>query len=91
MFKALKVLFKGKEVELEKPEKVCPNCWGQQEYGDVIKKAVYDKQIDVNNGEKRHAFIADFVKSNMTGAYLQKDEDGVYCPKCNNRYQNLNI
>ena len=30
------------------PEGVCPNCWGDQEYGNIIREKFKDAQIGVN-------------------------------------------
>ena len=55
-------LFKTKQTDEfdEVPDGVCPNCWGDQEYGNVIREKFKDAQIDVNNRERKYAFIQDF-------------------------------
>ena len=60
----------------------CPNCWGEQEYDDMARDLIKDKQIDVNNGTARHAFIQDFVVNHVTGIHLQKGDTGYECPRC---------
>ena len=41
------------ETKNQVPEGVCPNCWGEQEYDQLIRAMYRDKQIDVNNHEKK--------------------------------------
>ncbi|MFK7954382.1 MAG: hypothetical protein AB8B73_16135 [Ekhidna sp.] len=60
----------------------CPNCWGEQEYDNVVREMVLDKQIDVKNHEAKHSFIQDFVVNHVSGIHLQKGESGLQCQKC---------
>ena len=64
------------------PDGLCPNCWGQQEYGDTIRELYADKQIDVNNQQVDHAFIQEFVVNRLKGVHLKKGDDGLTCPTC---------
>lgn len=64
------------------PEGVCPNCWGNQKYDNVVREMYVDKQIDVNNHEANHAFIKDFVVTNISGITLRKGTSGFECPTC---------
>lgn len=64
------------------PEGLCPNCWGNQEYDNVIRELMVDKQIDVNNHEASHAFIQKFVVERVNGITLQKGVNGYTCPTC---------
>ena len=64
------------------PEGICPNCWGEQEYGNVIRKMYVDKQIDVNNHEANYAFIQDFVVNRISGIKLIKEDKTYMCPSC---------
>ena len=61
---------------------VCPNCWGEQEYDDMVREIIVDKQIDVNNFEAKHSFIRDFVVKHVSGIKLQKQTQGQQCPSC---------
>ena len=70
------------EAKSETPEGLCPNCWGQQEYDQVIREMYVDKQIDVNNHEAHHAFIKDFVVNRIDGIQLKKGDNGYQCPTC---------
>jgi len=63
-------------------EGVCPNCWGEQEYDNVIRQMYVDKQIDVNNHEKNYAFIQEFVVNRVNGIHLIKDDSCLICPAC---------
>ncbi len=64
------------------PEGVCPNCWGEQEYDNVIRELYKDKQIDVNNHEANYAFIQKFVVNKIDGITLRKGDNGYVCPTC---------
>lgn len=64
------------------PEHVCPNCWGDQEYDNVIRKMVEDKQIDVNAGRENYAFIREFVVKHVDGITLKNKIEGLECPRC---------
>lgn len=61
---------------------VCPNCWGEQEYDRVIRDLPSDKQINVNNGEAKHAFIQAFVTTHVDGIHLKKGTSSMVCEKC---------
>lgn len=64
----------------------CPNCWGSQEYDNVIRQLTEDKQIDVKNHSSKHAFIQDFVVKHVKGIQLKKGNDGMTCNKCKTNY-----
>lgn len=64
------------------PEGVCPNCWGEQEYDNKIRDMYEDKQIDVNNATSNHAFIKDFVVTQISGIKLVRGNKGYACPTC---------
>jgi len=66
----------------ETPEGVCPNCWGQQRYGDQIREMYEDKQIDVNNNSANYAFIQNFVIKHIDGIRLKKGIKVTECPTC---------
>ena len=90
--KLLGRLFKTKDdgsLEVERPDNICPNCWGQQEYGETIRQGIYDKQIEVNNHSAVRSFITKYIEENITGSYLQTDNEGTYCPKCRTRYKDI--
>jgi hypothetical protein len=66
----------------ETPDGLCPNCWGNQEYDNIIREMYEDKQIDVNNKEANHAFIQEFVVNRVSGITLKKGANGYTCPTC---------
>ena len=76
-FRQPKVETKGKV-----PEGICPNCWGEQEYDNMIRELYIDKQIDVNNHEANYAFIQDFVVNKVSGIKLVKGNNSFECPTC---------
>lgn len=64
------------------PEGLCPNCWGNQEYDDMIREMYKDKQIEVNNHSANYAFIQDFVVNKINGIRLKKGNTSFECPTC---------
>ncbi|MFT5779714.1 MAG: hypothetical protein ACI837_002673 [Crocinitomicaceae bacterium] len=84
MIEKLISFFKGSSVETKgkTPEGICPNCWGEQEFDNVIRDMYEDKQIDVNNHSANYAFIQDFVVSRINGIHLKKGNNGMECPTC---------
>jgi hypothetical protein len=70
------------ETKEETPEGLCPNCWGSQEYHNIVRELYDDKQIDVNNHEANYAFIQDFVVNKIDGIKLKKGNSGLECPTC---------
>ncbi|MDA3907083.1 MAG: hypothetical protein PF484_13505 [Bacteroidales bacterium] len=70
------------ETKGKTPEGLCPNCWGEQEYDNMIRKMYIDKQIDVNNRKANHAFIQDFLVTRLQGIKLVKGKNSFECPTC---------
>ena len=60
----------------------CPNCWGDQEYGDQIREKFEDPQIDINNHEANYAFVQKFMVDQLQGIKLQNTLQGKECPRC---------
>ncbi len=82
----LKRLFgKRKKDEFsEIPEGVCPNCWGDQEYDNIVREKYKDSQIAVNNHDPTatYAFIQEFVVTHVNGIKLKSSRHGLECPTC---------
>lgn len=64
------------------PEGLCPNCWGEQEYDNMIREMYEDVQIDINNQKASYAFIQDFVVNKINGIKLVKGNKSSVCPTC---------
>ena len=75
------------ETKGEAPEGLCPNCWGKQEYDGSIREMYEDKQIDVNNHQANHAFIQEFIVTNLNGIKLKKGNNSFECPTCHRVYE----
>ncbi len=83
MVKILQWLLGKKEDEFSKvPQGVCPNCWGDQEYDNIVREKFKDAQIGVNNKENKYAFIQDFVVTHLDGIRLKSTVSGLECPSC---------
>lgn len=81
----LKKLFQGpkKEAELNTlTNDYCPNCWGDQEYDNLIREKYKDAQINVNNHEANYAFVQDFIVTHLDGIKLKSSVNGFECPTC---------
>jgi len=50
----------------------CPNCWGYQDYDNVICDAVEDHQIDVQNQRAVKSFILKWVEEHLDGIKLKE-------------------
>ncbi len=70
------------------PSGVCPNCWGDQEYGNMVREKYKDTQIAVNNKLSQYAFIQDFVVTHLKGIQLKNTVYGTECPTCRVVYKN---
>jgi len=59
---------KKKDVFSEVPDGICPNCWGDQEYGNIIRDKFKDQQIPVNNHDStaEYAFIQEFIVTHFS-------------------------
>ena len=75
----------AEETDGEAPEGACPNCWGHYEYDGEIRQVARDRQIDVNNGHERYAFIQEFVVKHIDGIRLRDDGNWRVYPKCGTR------
>jgi hypothetical protein len=84
MIEQLIKFFKDKpsDTKGKTPEGFCPNCWGNQEYDNVIRELYEDKQIDVNNHAANYAFIQDFIVNRVNGIHLKKGNNSLECPTC---------
>lgn len=60
----------------------CPNCWGEQEYDNILREIPKDKQVDVNNHVDSHAFIKKFMVNRIDGIHLRRDMHGVNGYEC---------
>ena len=79
----LKKMFHKRPDEFDEvPEGVCPNCWGNQENGNVVREKYKDLQIKVNNHSSKHDFIHDFVVTHLKGIQLKNKAKGLECPTC---------
>lgn len=66
----------------DRPDGVCPNCWGHQQYDGEIRDAIRDQRVAVQNGQAQDAFIKDFVVKHVDGIRLQPLDGRQACPKC---------
>ncbi|MEO9503372.1 MULTISPECIES: hypothetical protein [Nonlabens] len=60
----------------------CPNCWGDQEYDNLVREKYKDAQINVNNHSANYAFVQDFIVTHMKGIKLKSSINGKVCPTC---------
>ena len=86
----IKQLFGNKNEEeiSELSNGYCPNCWGDQEYDNLVREKYKDAQISVNNHSANYAFIQDFIITHLTGIKLKSSVKGTECPTCITRSKN---
>ncbi len=77
----------GKGDRKEAPEGVCANCWGVQEYDNMIRELYHERQINVNNHMEHYAFLQEFVVNHLDGIHLKKMDDKLTCPNCHIHYK----
>jgi len=88
MLNLFKKIFTKKADEFsEVPTGACPNCWGDQEYGNLVRDKYRDAQISVNNSNSKYAFIQDFVVTHLDGIKLKSTVHGTECPTCKITYK----
>lgn len=69
--------------------KVCPSCWGRQEYDNKFIDYVEDRTKDNINHNKSHqkAFIQQFVETHVEGIHLKQEGEYFSCPHCNLKHK----
>ncbi|NHE56497.1 hypothetical protein G9Q97_06690 [Cyclobacterium sp. GBPx2] len=72
------------ETKNKAPEGLCPVCWGIQEYDGKVRVLVKDRQIEINNQQKKDMRLKAFVKEHIEGIRLQEGEV-LTCPNCSER------
>ena len=86
MIKLFKKLFGNKKEDAfsKVPDGYCPNCWGYERYGDLIRDKYYDQQISVNQHDASHqySFIQEYVVTHLKGIKLHDSIHGTVCPTC---------
>lgn len=70
------------ETKGKTPDGICPNCWGEQEFDNVVRELYRDHQIDVNNGQDNLNFIENVVVNKVEGIQLKKGNTGIICRTC---------
>ncbi|WP_075341855.1 hypothetical protein [Tenacibaculum agarivorans] len=73
---------RSEKINAELSDGYCPNCWGDQEYDNLIRVKYKDKQIDVNNHSANYAFVQNFIVTYMKGIKLKSTIEGSECPTC---------
>ena len=69
------------------PEGLCPNCWGQQEYGGQFFKVMKNHTVDINTDEPEIGWITDYAAKHLQGIKLELKDEGLVCPTCKNVFQ----
>lgn len=82
LFNSVLVFFKNKPQGQVTPAGVCPNCWGSQEYADLVREIEKDVQLEVNRGTENYDFLKTFVKTHVEGIQLINKIEGAVCSRC---------
>ena len=73
----------NKSPEKGAPEGLCPNCWGQQEYGGNFYEAVKTHGLDINKKDHDIGWIRDYAERHLNGIRLHEHgKDEYVCEQC---------
>jgi len=69
--------------------RVCPNCWGKQEWEGKFIDFVQDREKDILNHDRtaQKAFVQQFIEDQVTGIRLKSEGDRLVCPRCKTGYK----
>ena len=84
----LEYLRKGKKEDLA-PHGLCPNCWGNQEYGGQFYEAIKNHGLDINAANPEIGWIQDYAEKNLHKIKLEDHGDEYVCPACKITYRPL--
>ena len=69
------------------PDGLCPNCWGQQEYGGKFFEAVKNYNVDINSPNPATGWVKDYADKYLNPIALIQQDDQVVCQKCKISYK----
>lgn len=72
---------------LKSPGLYCPNCWGRQEYGGNLFKALKTEDINTNNIKDKKGWVQAYAEKNLTGIQLNSQDSKLICNNCQTVYQ----
>ncbi len=78
----------GKREDLA-PKGICPNCWGNQEYGGQFYEAIKNHGLDVNSKDPEIGWIQDYAEKHLSGIKLEDHGDEYVCTSCKITYRPL--
>ncbi len=87
LFEILKRFLKSGIKPTETPDGICPNCWGQQEYGDEFFNLVKKEGIDINTVDERSGWILEYANKYLPGIMLHETEGDMACTTCKLSYR----
>ena len=64
------------------PDGLCPNCWGQQEYGGKFFEAVRNYDVDINAKNPQTGWVKEYADKHLTRITLKKQADQLVCESC---------
>lgn len=86
LYDALVKFLSKKSESIEAPERVCPNCWGNQEYAGRFLEAVESAKIDLNNVTEKKGWIQAHAAKHFDGITSKTIDDHYACPSCKVKY-----
>ena len=69
------------------PKGICPNCWGQQEYGGKFFEAVRNYHVDINETDPHVGWVKEYADKNLIGIQLEPRDDQMVCQNCKITYK----
>ena len=71
----------------ETPEGICPNCWGEQEYGGKFYEAVRNYHNDINSHDPHDGWVKEYADKYLLNIQLQQENDELVCQTCKVSYR----
>ena len=64
------------------PEGVCPNCWKDQQYGNIIKERAKIAKVCSRDQEANYIFIQGYLVRHLDFLKLKNTFNGLECTTC---------
>lgn len=71
----------------EAPDGICPNCWGEQEYGGKFYEASRNYNNDINSHDPHVGWVKEYANKYLLNIELQKKDDQLVCQNCKLTYR----
>jgi hypothetical protein len=69
------------------PDGLCPNCWGQQQYGGKFFEAVKNYDVDINAKNPHTGWVKEYADKYLTKIELKIQDNQLVCQNCKIAYK----